>query len=346
VAVLALRRGVAPAQPPDPKENKCTPLKNPLYYCYQLGQHIESKMTQPPATRVRRFAARNLLWRIARIAALSYLGVVLIISMLQERLIFPGHTSQGQKYAVIQPSTQRELIPLTTSMGDHIYVLFSKATRPNGLPHADAAARPTIIFFYGNAMCLSDAIGFAHGWQKIGANVLVIEYPGYGMSSGKPGEKPFYAAADAAYDYLLTRPDIDKNKIISAGLSIGCGVAVDLASRKPVAGLALFAPFTSLDDIARITLPWFPTRLLLRHHFNNLKKIADLDMPILIAHGTYDTIIPVEMSYRLAHAAAKAQVKTAYVKTDHNDLFDTAGDKLGKSMANFVNQIATTKPSS
>ena len=261
----------------------------------------------------------------------------LVVSMLQEWLIFPGHASQGTKDAIVTPNPDEELVPLTTSIGDRIYVLFGKSIGKQ------PASRPTIIFFYGNGMSLAGGVGFCREWRKFGANVIGVEYPGYGMSGGKPGEKPFYAAADAAYDFAIARNDIDKSKIISVGLSIGCGTAVDLAARKTVAGLVLFAPFTSMDDMGRHQMPWFPTSLMLRHHFNNEQKIANLNIPILIAHGLHDTIIPTEMSHRLVHSATKAQVKTLFVNSDHNDLFDQAGKELGDALKNFVDQIAAEK---
>lgn len=279
--------------------------------------------------------------RLVRIALLVYLGLILVLSFLQEWLIFPGHSTQGQKQALIIPSPDSQLIALKTSHADQIYVLLGKSLTPDGLAiRPDSSSCPTIIFFYGNAMCLADALGFCRDWRKAGANVLGVEYPGYGMSGGKPGEAAFYSAADAAYNYLLSRTDIDHTKIIPVGLSLGTGVAVDLASRKPVAALALFAPYTSMDDLAAQALPWFPTRAILRHHFPSLGKIASLRMPILIAHGRHDTIIPHEMSVRLAAAATHADVKFLLLETDHNDLFERAGDQLHDAMLDLIDRVA------
>jgi pimeloyl-ACP methyl ester carboxylesterase len=92
--------------------------------------------------------------------------------------------------------------------------------------------RPTVIFFYGNGACLAYMGEVFNGFRRLGMNVLVPEYPGYGMSGGKPTEKGFYAAADAGYDYLAQRPDIDHDRIDAAGWSMGSAVAVDLASRR------------------------------------------------------------------------------------------------------------------
>jgi hypothetical protein len=260
--------------------------------------------------------------------------------MLQEQFIFPGHSTQGIKDAQVKPADGSELVPLKTAQGDSIYVLFGKAMNPDGSPRTDSASRPTIIFFYGNAMCLAWSLDICHDWQKVGANVLAVEYPGYGMSSGKPSEAAFYSAADAAYDYVVSRGDIDRNKIIPVGLSLGTGVAVDLASRKPVAGLALLAPFTSVDELAQHLMPLLPTSLILKHHFRSEQKISEMKIPILIVHGNHDSLIPNEMSHRLAAAAKNAQVTTLFVDSDHNDLFQEAGEQIDQAMAQLVQRVA------
>ena len=83
------------------------------------------------------------------------------------------------------------------------------------------------------------------GLRRLGVNVLIPEYPGYGMSDGRASERGCYAAADVAYDYLARRPDIDRAQIIVAGHSLGGAVAVDLASRRHVAALITLSTFTS-----------------------------------------------------------------------------------------------------
>jgi pimeloyl-ACP methyl ester carboxylesterase len=259
--------------------------------------------------------------------------------MLQEQILFPGQYTQGTNAAIVSPRHDTELVSLKTSLGNTVVVLLGKAVNRDLSPREDANIRPTIIFFYGNAMCLADTIYFSDEWRRIGANVLLVEYPGYGMSSGKPGEKPFYAAADAAYDFLMQRTDINKSKVIPVGLSIGTGVAVDLASRRPAAGMALFAPFTSMDDVAHHTLPFLPTSLILRHHFRSIDKIGNLAIPILIAHGRQDSTVPAEMSARLARQAAKAKITRLLFNAGHNDLFIEGGDELDAAMQQLINEV-------
>jgi fermentation-respiration switch protein FrsA (DUF1100 family) len=154
-----------------------------------------------------------------------------------------------------------------------------------------------------------------------------------------PSENSIYSAAEAAYDYLLTRSDIDHSRIISSGQSLGTGVAVELAIRRKVAAVALFSPYTSMKEMAHIDYPWLPTSLILRHHFRTEDKISLLTCPLLIAHGTKDSIIPIEMSRRLAAAAKHAQVTTVFVPTDHVDLFDHAGTQICDALRGLIARV-------
>ena len=136
--------------------------------------------------------------RILRSLVLIYLGVLLVFAALQTWMIFPGAATQGQRHAVVRPMPGTELVELTASTGDNVFALFGPALRVDGSPHPDARRRPTVIYFYGNGMCLADSIGEFNQLRRLGANVLVAEFIGYGMSGGKPSETGCYATADAA----------------------------------------------------------------------------------------------------------------------------------------------------
>ena len=256
-------------------------------------------------------------------------------------MIFPGRATQGAKHAVIRESAQGnyELVHLTTSRGDKAVALFGAARDADGRPPLDPATQPTLLFFYGNAMCLADCFGLMDDFRNLGVNVMVAEYVGYGMSSGKASEQTLYETADACWDHLQSRRDIDPKKIIVAGWSLGAAVAIDLASRKPVIGLATFSAFTSMSKMARKVVPWLPTSLMLRHRFDNLAKIRDLKIPILIVHGQNDRIIPFEMSDELFKAAGNsARAKKVSIFSDHNDVFET-NEAVFEPMKEFIESL-------
>lgn len=238
-----------------------------------------------------------------------------------------------------------DLVPLRTRDGDQVYALFGKALTPHGQPRSDAASRPTLIYFYGNATMMAYTLDEFAQFRRLGANVAVAEYAGYGISSGKPSEKSFYATADAVYDYVIARKDIDPKQIIPTGWSIGGGVAIDLAHRRPAAGVATFSAFTSMSAMARHVIPILPVSLFLKHKFDNQAKIGDLAVPIFQAHGTHDEIIPFWMNARLA-AAAKAPVTVVPVEgAGHNDIFDVGGDDLIQKFGRFIEGVHASRDS-
>ena len=144
---------------------------------------------------------------------------------------------------------------------------------------------------------------------------------------------------DATWHWLETQPDIDAKKIIVSGWSLGAAVAVDLAVRKPVAGLAMFSPFTSMKALGSHLYPFLPVGLALKHHFDSLKKIPHVTTcPIVIGHGVEDNLIPYYMSDQLA-AAAKAPIiaRIRGRKTQHNDfLLGNADEQVLSALRDLI----------
>lgn len=282
---------------------------------------------------------RGHLWRTARNVLLIYLGLCVAMWFFQDKLIFPGAASQGQPWAVVHASAAYELVELCTGEGVRTFAAFVTATDAERRPRADAARRPTLIYFYGNGEHLAHALGAARYFASMGVNVLAVEYPGYGMADGRPGEKSFYAAADAAYDHLLTRSDVDPRRIVPTGLSIGGGPAIDLASRRPSAGLVCFSPFTSMTAMARRVAPWLPTSLLLAHRFDNQTKLRSFTGPVFIAHGRDDEIVPFAMGEALARSAGGSVTFVALEGAGHNNVFEADSERLVAALRAFFDQI-------
>jgi pimeloyl-ACP methyl ester carboxylesterase len=278
--------------------------------------------------------------RIVRLGLLSYLGVVTVLFSLQVRLIFPGASTQGQSFAEVRPRPGTELVNLTTKRGERVVALYGPALGTDGRPDPQAAHRPTLIYFYGNAMCLNDTADQLEKFRRLGLNVIIPDYVGYGMSGGSPSEKGCQATADAVYDFLVTTQGARPERIISAGWSLGGAVAIDLASRRQVGGLIAFSSFTSMVEMSHRILPFVPARLLLRHRFDSLKKIQHITCPILIGHGRLDGVVPFDMGQELA-AKAKGPVTTLWVdQAEHNDFFDAGGKRLEEAIAKFARECS------
>lgn len=274
--------------------------------------------------------------RMLRDFVAIYLGLLTLLYSFQTRVIFPGAGTQGQPFAEVQPRRGTELVKLRSPSGEMVVALWAPATTADGRPDADAASRQTMIYFYGNAMCLNYAAQDIDRFRRLGLNVLIPEYVGYGMSGGSPSEKGCQATADAAYDYLVSTRRVGAKTIISAGWSLGGAVAIDLASRRQVGGLIVFSTFTSGVEMARGMLPFVPVSLLLRHRFDSVHKIATVRCPTLIGHGRRDSLIPFRMGEKLA-ASAGGPVTTLWMNlADHNDYFDVAGRRIDEAITTFI----------
>lgn len=243
---------------------------------------------------------------IAWIFIVLYVTVVVLLYTLQSRLIFyPGKLSADYRFR-LRPH-DRELF-LETQDGERINALFFRGTGDD-----------VILYFHGNAGDLSGWQYVAKDFTDSGFNVFLIDYRGYGKSTGRLSEKGMYRDAKAAYDYLIAQ-GFPPSRILIYGRSIGSGVAVALASRVSCKGLVLESPFSSLSRLANEKLPLFFPSLYLRFRFDNLAKINQVKCPVLFLHGSHDTLIPLAHSQKLyEHFQGKKQLITVE-RGAHNDL--------------------------
>jgi uncharacterized protein len=293
--------------------------------------------------------------KVARVAVIAYVGLAIVLALLQTQLIFPGASTQGTADATIDASqlgNGAELVTLATPSREKVVALFGRALDELGRPRADASSRPTLLHFYGNGMCMAYSAAEFEQFRRRGFNVMIPDYLGYGMSGGKPSEENVYATADACFDHLLSRAargEIDGKKIVPTGWSLGAAAAFHLAAtrgKENVPCVVAVSAFTSVDAMARKLFPFLPTGMILRHHFDNAAKIRTIARPVFLAHGTRDGIIPFAMSNQLADAAAGGAAGGAKVTKydvvggDHNDVFDVGGRGLLDAIEAFVNEHA------
>jgi fermentation-respiration switch protein FrsA (DUF1100 family) len=293
----------------------------------------------PPKPRRTPQSWPRIFYGLLRDLSIMYLLTTIVIACLQDRLIFRGHAIQGTPAALLAPKPGIELLTIPTSSGDRIAALFGPALTADGRLRTDAPHCPTILYFYGNDCAASGSWDQFDRFRRLGANVLLPDYLGYGMSTGAASEANIYATADAAYDYLLTRPNIDSTKIVPVGWSLGATAAIDLASRRSVAALITLGAFTSMDDMGDVYLPFFPVRSLLKHHFPNQRKLATVSCPTLLCHGRLDDLVPPAMAQRLASVASArhASISLLLLDTaDHDHIFEAAPQTLYPALARFL----------
>jgi uncharacterized protein len=287
--------------------------------------------------------------RVLRSILLMYVLVGIAMFAFQTKLIFPGAAYQGTPDVQVEAGAEEELVRLKTVDGTEVVGLFCRAeklVRPGTLAGELAPPLPTVLFFYGNAMCVADATFVGDKFRTLGYHVMLVDYEGYGMSGGSPSEAGCYNAAEAAYRHVLTRADVDKKRIVMAGWSLGSAVAVEMAHRHrsegTICALLTFSAFTSMVDEALYHYPYLPVSLVLRHRFMSGDKIKEITVPYFAGHGRHDSIIPAKFLPALVKAyGGKAEDATTYESaSDHNDFFDDESGELMKKVGEFL-RVAT-----
>lgn len=274
----------------------------------------------------------------ARMAAMRRLAELYVS---QTGLIFPGRRTQGLPIAQVEKQPGVELARIDAAEGHQIAAIFGAAQDPDGTPVEDPRLRPTMLFFYGNQNHLACRnVGHVFdGLRRIGVNVLIPEYVGYGLSTGEACEAGCYATADAAYRHLLSRKDIDPRRIIVAGASLGGAVAIDLASRaRGIAGLVTLITFTSMPDMARVIQPTLPIWRFIRHKFESERKMPRVTCPALIIHSTGDALVPYSMADRLASACAGPISRLKIEGAGHSsvEMLEGGGNLIYDAMTDFL----------
>lgn len=193
----------------------------------------------------------------------------------------------------------------------------------------------TVIYCHGNAGNISHRIEIAKMFNQINTNFFIFDYRGFGLSKGSPSEKGTYLDAQAAYDYLFSRKDVDPQKVVIFGKSLGGPIAIDLATKVRAAALISESSFTSTKDMARAIYPNLPLWLFMRQRYDAYSKIDKVNIPKLIIHSRNDEIVPFSQGQKLFNKAH--QPKEFYImKGGHNDAFYIYNEECMQKIEEFL----------
>ena len=203
---------------------------------------------------------------------------------------------------------------------DHEIELVHKGRRLQGwyIDGPVSSEAPLLIYYGGNGDELSSNLGDLQG-LKSGAT-LTVNYPGYGGSEGRPSEKKILGDALFAFDELTARRGVAPEHVVLLGRSLGSGVAVHVASRRPVRGVILVTPFDSLVGVAWRHYPSLPVNLVLRHRFDSLALAPSITVPALFLISGRDRLISPDLSFSLARAWGGPVQTVIIEQTGHNDI--------------------------
>lgn len=192
-----------------------------------------------------------------------------------------------------------------------------------------------IVYFHNNRETMVHGLQLGRELRRRGLGVVLPEYRGYGVApDGDPSEQGLYEDAEAVLDSLNAR-GIESNRIVLCGMSLGTGVAAEMARRGRGAVLVLIAPYTSLPDIVTDVVPMLPAHFLMPDRFDTLGKSHDIHVPTLVVHGDADDIIPPRMGREVARAIPGAQF-VGVPGAHHGDLFIRDGEHLLRTIVTFA----------
>ena len=196
-------------------------------------------------------------------------------------------------------------------------------------------ARGTVLFFHGNAGNISHRLDSIAIFAALGLDVFIVDYRGYGQSKGKPGEQGTYRDADAAWRYLVNERQLNPDRIVIFGRSIGGAVAAKLAAETRAAALIVESSFTSAEDMAARLYPFMPVRLLTRLRYPVVEYVAHNRNPVLIVHSRDDEIVPFHMGEEL-YRVASAPKAFLELSGDHNGAFLLDRDRYVAGLDAFL----------
>jgi fermentation-respiration switch protein FrsA (DUF1100 family) len=260
-----------------------------------------------------------------------------MLYLLQNRLVFLPH----------MPGRELETTPeslgfdyqdawIDTDDGERLHGWF--------IPTDNDRARGTLLFFHGNAGNISHRMESVLIFNRLGLGVLIVDYRGYGQSSGKPGEEGTYLDARASWDYLVKERGVSPSDIVIFGRSLGGAVGGWLASQPDVkpAGVLIESCFSSGLDMGKQLYPVLPVRLITRIHYPVREYVTRIEVPVLVAHSRHDEIIPFGMGRTIFESALEPK-SFLEMQGDHNAGFWISRETYVPTLDEFFSRVLEKK---
>ena len=270
------------------------------------------------------------------------LGIWIVIVIAVAYIILAGFLFIFQSRYVYYPD--RVLLADPGSIGlDFETVRFETAdgVKLSGWFIPSDSAKGVILFCHGNAGNLSHRLESIQIFHRLGLDVFIFDYRGYGESEGKPTEHGTYEDAKAAWQYLIETRHVIPSQIIVFGRSLGGAIASWLAQSQTPGGLILESTFTSLGDIAATLYPYLPVRLLLRFEYNTAEYLGRVNCPVLIVHSHDDEIMPFDHGRQLFDMASEPK-RFLEISGTHNEGFLTSGRQYEEGLKMFISEYLKT----
>lgn len=252
---------------------------------------------------------RKRIWfRWIKVFIIIYCLIGIAIYLLQDYLILrPVQLPVDYKYSFDIPFKEVN-IPYDTKININVVQFIP-----------DRALKGVVLYFHGNRRNILRYRRFVPYFTKSGYEVWMIDYPGYGKSTGLFSEKIVYEWS--LIMYKLARARFSPESIVIYGKSLGTGIASQLASIRNCRYLILETPYYSLPEVIGYYAPIYPVNRMIRHQFPTFVYLPKVSDPIVIIHGTNDRIIPYRHALRLNHLLKRKDELITIKGGTHNNLF-------------------------
>ncbi len=188
-----------------------------------------------------------------------------------------------------------------------------------------------IVYFGGNGERIEGNRADFQRWFPE-HTVYLVAYRGYGASGGEPSEAALLGEALAVFDKAQSQHP--SSQVAAIGRSLGSGVASYVASKRPVAKLALITPFDSLAEVGQYHYRWLPVRWLSTDRYESSRYLRDYASPLLVIRADEDEVIPAASTDRLIASLRSAPQVVAIRGAGHNDL--GSDPAYGKALSEFI----------
>ncbi|WP_018935747.1 alpha/beta hydrolase [Thioalkalivibrio sp. ALJ24] len=262
--------------------------------------------------------------RFLILLATGYAVMVATLYLIQDRMVY-------------MPSRDVTSTPADAGLEyEEVWLEPDEDVRLHGwyVPGPDEEA-PVLLFFHGNAGNIGHRLHSLEQFHQLGLAVLIIDYRGYGRSSGRPDEPGLHADADAAWAYLLDERGYAQEDIVVFGRSLGAAVAARLGADESPGAVILESAFTSAADLGAEIYPFLPVRWLIRDPYPVREHVRRMGSPLLLVHAREDEIVPFEHARRL-QAAAPGTPPILGLCGGHNDGFLRSGPLYTRGLQDFL----------
>lgn len=256
----------------------------------------------------------NIPWaRFAFLFLCLYLLFCGLAWLFADRMLFP----------VPRPSsydTEFSNLVLELEDGEKIHCLHLQSENPS----------LSIIYSHGNGEDIGMLEDLLQSWKEPEWEIIAFDYPGYGLSEGKPSESGCYEAISVVYEHLVDTLNRDPGKVIAWGRSLGTGPTTYLAEKKQLGGMILESPF--LSAFRSVTqIPFFPW-----DRFPNHRYAEKITCSSLVIHGYYDEVIPYRQGVSIFKALGGPKKFLKVEEGEHNNLPQAGGELYASTIRDFL----------